>query len=126
MARVLVVEDDDDIRGIIEFQLRKHGHKVVSASTVTQARDVIAERGIPEVFVLDVGLPGETGLEFIDQLRGSDETASIPVIILSARVSPEDIAAGQARGATYLTKPFVAAALLRAVDNVAPQEPASW
>ena len=126
MARVLVVEDDADIRGIIEFQLRKAGHKVIGATTVAEARDLIAAKGVPEVLVLDVGLPGVTGVDFLAELREQEETASVAAIFLSARVTPEDISAGQALGAVYLTKPFVATALLQAVERVAPAAPDTW
>ncbi|GAA0311869.1 response regulator [Kineococcus aurantiacus] len=129
MARVLVVEDDPDIRQLVELRLRGLGHRVVSAASGPEALTVIAERGTPEVVVLDVAMPGMTGLELLHNLRAQPEHAELPAIFLSARVRPEDIAAGEALGATYLTKPFVVSALAAAIDKAlagAGQAAAGW
>jgi CheY-like chemotaxis protein len=75
----------------------------------------VAERGAPDLAVLDVSMPGMDGLELLERLRTIDGMERLPAIFLSARVQPEDIEAGRALGATYLTKPFVATALLNAV-----------
>ncbi len=117
VARVLVVEDDPDIRQLVELRLRGLGHRVVSAPSGAEALAVIAERGAPEVVVLDVAMPGMTGLEVLRTLRAQPETADLPAIFLSARVRPEDIAAGEELGAVYLTKPFVVSALAGAIDK---------
>ncbi|MFD0485529.1 response regulator [Kineococcus sp. GCM10028916] len=117
MARVLVVEDDPDIRQLVELRLRGLGHRVVSAGSGPEALTVIAERGAPEVVVLDVAMPGMTGLEVLRTLRTLPEHAHLPAIFLSARVRPEDIAAGEELGAIYLTKPFVVSALAGAIEK---------
>ncbi|PRY18196.1 response regulator [Kineococcus rhizosphaerae] len=117
MARVLVVEDDPDIRQLVELRLRGLGHRVVSAPSGPEALAVIADRGAPEVVVLDVAMPGMTGLEVLRTLRAQPEHADLPAIFLSARVRPEDIAAGEELGALYLTKPFVVSALAGAIDK---------
>ncbi|WP_380176253.1 response regulator [Kineococcus sp. DHX-1] len=122
MARVLVVEDDPDIRQLVELRLRGLGHRVVSAPSGAEALAVIAERGAPEVVVLDVAMPGMTGLEVLRTLRAQPETADLPAIFLSARVRPEDIAAGEELGAVYLTKPFVVSALAGAIDKALQAE----
>lgn len=116
MAR-LVVEDDEDIRNVIDRQLRKGGHKVATAGSVRAARELIAEKGMPEVLVLDVGLPDETGLDFLRSLRDDPATTRLPVVMLSARVQPSDVQAGRDLSAIYLTKPFVASALLGAIER---------
>ena len=117
MARVLVVEDDPDIRQLVELRLRGLGHRVVSAASGAEALTVIAERGAPEVVVLDVAMPGMTGLDVLRTLRTQPEHAHLPAIFLSARVRPEDIAAGEELGAIYLTKPFVVSALAGAIEK---------
>lgn len=122
MARVLVVDDDHDILTLVEHRLRKGGHKVIAVSTGQEALDVVAERGAPDVAVLDVTMPGMDGLELLRRLRGYEGLGALPAIFLSARVQPEDIAAGRALDATYLTKPFSGVALLKAVDRVAVDE----
>lgn len=117
MARVLVVEDDPDIRQLVELRLRGLGHRVVSAPSGAEALTVIADRGAPEVIVLDVAMPGMTGLEVLRALRADPAHAALPAVFLSARVRPEDIAAGEELGAIYLTKPFVVSALAAAIDK---------
>ena len=129
MARVLVVEDDPDIRQLVELRLRGLGHRVVAAASGPEALAVIAERGAPEVVVLDVAMPGMTGLEVLRTLRADPEHAHLPAIFLSARVRPEDIAAGEELGATYLTKPFVVSALAKAIEKAlatAAEAVGSW
>ena len=129
MARVLVVEDDPDIRQLVELRLRGLGHRVVSAASGAEALSVIAERGAPEVVVLDVAMPGMTGLEVLRTLRADPEHAHLPAIFLSARVRPEDIAAGEALGVIYLTKPFVVSALAKAIEKalaVTAETAGSW
>ena len=128
MARVLVVEDDPDIRQLVELRLRGLGHRVVSAASGPEALTVVAERGVPEVLVLDVAMPGMTGLEVLRTLREQPEHAHLPAVFLSARVRPEDIAAGEALGAIYLTKPFVVSALGAAIERAlaAAVETAGW
>ncbi|GAA4965773.1 response regulator [Kineococcus glutinatus] len=117
MARVLVVEDDQDIRTLLEVRLRAAGHRVVGAGSGEAALEIVAERGAPELVVLDVSMPGRSGLEVLAQMRTDPACAAMPAIFLSGRVQPEDIAAGQALGATYLTKPVVLSALLTAIDR---------
>lgn len=117
MARVLVVEDDPDIRQLVELRLRGLGHRVVSAPSGAEALAVIADRGAPEVIVLDVAMPGMTGLDVLRTLRADPAHSTLPAVFLSARVRPEDIAAGERLGATYLTKPFVVSALAAAIDK---------
>jgi CheY-like chemotaxis protein len=79
----------------------------------------VGERGAPDVVVLDVTMPGMDGFETLEHLRGLDGMAELPAIFLSARVLPEDIERGRSAGATYLTKPFSAVALLNAVERAA-------
>jgi DNA-binding response OmpR family regulator len=70
------------------------------------------------VAVLDIVMPGMTGLALHARLRENPAYATIPVIFLSARVQPEDITAGRSLGAVYLTKPVVISALTAAIDRV--------
>jgi CheY-like chemotaxis protein len=126
MARVLVVDDDPDLLTLVGLQLRQHGHKVVTAASGPEALAIVAEKGAPEVAVLDVAMPEMNGLELLKQLRASDATAELPAIFLSARVGPEDIAAGQALGAIYLTKPYVMRALLTAIDRLVVSAASGW
>lgn len=121
MARVLVVDDDPDLLTLVEMQLRHHGHLVVTAASGPEALDVVAAQGAPDVAVLDVAMPGMNGLDLLRELRVREQTRHLPAIFLSARVGPEDIAAGTALGAAYLTKPYVMSVLLSAIEEALSQ-----
>jgi CheY-like chemotaxis protein len=123
MARVLVVDDDPDAVRIVTFRLQSKGHRVIGTTSPQEALDAVALGVRPDVAVLDVVMPQMTGLELLAELRALEGLQSLPGIFLSAQVQPEDIAAGLAVGAAYLTKPFIAAVLLKAIDEVlAPLE----
>ena len=129
MARVLVVEDGPELRALLEFRLRQSGHQVVSAGSGEEALGVLAEKEAPDVAVLDVLLPGMTGLELHSRLRQDPNFARVPVVFLSGRIQPADIAAGLALGATYLTKPVVVSSLTKAIDQALQAnriDPGTW
>lgn len=119
MARVLVVDDDEDIRGLVSMRLKAAGHRVVAVGDGNKALALVEERGLPEVAVLDVSMPGMDGFQLLAALRelgGKD----VRVVFLSARVQEHDVARGRDVGATYLTKPFIASALINAVERSTP------
>ncbi len=116
MAHILVVDDDSDLRGLVEFRLRKAGHQILTAADGPAALALVRDRGAPDLAVLDIMMPGMSGLELLVELRRCDGLQQLPAIFLSARILPQDIAAGRDLGATYLTKPFVAPALIAAVN----------
>jgi CheY-like chemotaxis protein len=125
MSRVLVVDDDPNLRQLVTIRLQKAGHRVVGADSAAEALAVVQERGAPDVVVLDVTMPGMSGLELLPVMRTLDGCAELPAIFLSGRVEPHDVEAGRALNATYLTKPFSANALCNAVERLAPVE-AGW
>src|SRR5438477_12999020 len=88
MARILVVDDDPDLLTLVELQLRHHGHQVSTANGGEMALRYVDDHGAPDVAVLDVAMPGMNGFELLEALRGRPETAELPAIFLSARVSP--------------------------------------
>ena len=120
MARILVVDDNSDILNLVQTRLRKAGHVTLGAESGDRALSVVDARGAPDVCVLDVDMPGMTGLQLAQHLRIRFGDVKVPIIFLSAKVQPGDIAAGQSLGATYLTKPFVASALLHAIEKALP------
>jgi CheY-like chemotaxis protein len=87
---------------------------VVAAGEGASALAAVQERGRPDLAILDVAMPGMSGLELLVALRERTDLQELPAIFLSARILPSDIAAGRALGASYLTKPFVAPALMAA------------
>jgi CheY-like chemotaxis protein len=117
LANILVVEDEPDILRLVLMQLQLAGHRATGARSAQEALELVAREGPPDVAVLDVAMPEMNGLELLRRLRDQDGAADLPVIFLSARVQPENIAAGEALGAIYLTKPFEATALLGAIDR---------
>jgi DNA-binding response OmpR family regulator len=127
MSRVLVVEDDADIRTLIAARLKAAGHAVRAVEDGESALGAIDAAAPPDVMILDVGLPGMNGFDLLEQIRALPHTAHVPAIFLSARVQAHDIARGEDMGASYLTKPFIATALLARVhDAVTLQATAAW
>ena len=106
MATVLLAEDDADIRFLVTFKLTQAGYQVrVFGDGLSALAD--ARENPPELVVLDVMMPGMSGLEVCRELRKDPATAKIPVIILTALAQGADIAAGFAAGAAdYIVKPF--------------------
>jgi CheY-like chemotaxis protein len=126
MSKLLVVDDDPDILALVQLRLQRAGHRVLGASSGAQALAIVAERGTPDLAVLDVSMPGMSGLELLSTLR-EEQSKDLPAVFLSARVQPEDIERGRSLGATYLTKPFIASALLNAVERaLAEANSAGW
>jgi CheY-like chemotaxis protein len=121
MARLLVVDDDPDTVRIVTFRLQSKGHQVIGANSAKEALETVVSRGRPDVVILDVTMPDMTGLALLAELRALEGLSNLPAIFLSARVLPADIEAGRALGASYLTKPFIATALLAAINEaIAP------
>ena len=125
MARVLIVDDDVDILEVVRFRVTRAGHQALCARSGPEALALVARHGAPEIAVLDVNMPLMSGHELLGRLRAMPGLAVMPAIFLSAQVTPADVAAGQALGAAYLTKPFVATALLKAIER-ATQPPDAW
>lgn len=118
MATVLVADDDADIRDLVSYKLQQAGHRVVSVAdgpaTVAAARELI-----PDLAIVDVTMPGLSGLQVCDELRADNATARIPVILLSARAHAGDSQTGlDAGAAAYVTKPFSPRELVRQVESL--------
>jgi DNA-binding response OmpR family regulator len=126
VARVLVVEDNPQIRELIGIYVKQAGHAVAMATDGADALDQVEQRGAPDIAVMDVVMPGMTGLELLVELRGKPGMAELPAIFLSSRVRPEDIALGTDLGATYLTKPFVGSALIATINKLLPTKAEQW
>jgi two-component system KDP operon response regulator KdpE len=102
-SRVLVVDDETQIRRTVGINLHAHGFEVDTAETGEQGLDLAASRH-PDVIVLDLGLPGIGGIEVIEGIRGWSQ---VPIIVLSVRDTQADKVAALAAGADdYITKPF--------------------
>lgn len=107
--RVLVVEDDREIRALIQSSLSVEGFAVQTAVTLREAQALI-EHALPDVIVLDLGLPDGDGVELVQQVRRQHTT---PILVVSARhQESQKIALLDAGADDYLTKPFSVAELL--------------
>jgi DNA-binding response OmpR family regulator len=115
VARILVVEDDRDIAELIAHALAKAGY---DADRVASGPDALASAraAAPDAIILDLMLPGLDGFDVCRALRADDGTASIPIIMLTARGEESDRVAGLELGADdYVTKPFSAKELVARV-----------
>ena len=112
MHRVLVVEDDSDIRKVLHALLEAEKYRVVEAETAARA-DIEARSHKPDLLIVDLGLPDRDG---VDVIRGVRKWSGVPIIVLSARTLEEQkIAALDAGADDYVTKPFSTAELLARV-----------
>jgi two-component system phosphate regulon response regulator OmpR len=126
MPHVLVVDDDTRLRGLLNTFLSKSGFRVTTASNAAEARQRLSALDF-DLIVLDVMMPGESGLEFAGELRRSDD---VPILMLTAMGEPKDRIAGLERGVDdYLGKPFDPRELLLRIQNILrrnkPQAPAN-
>ena len=103
---VLVVEDENDVVDLLRYHFKKAGFKVEIANSGDAGLSAVRSRR-PDAVVLDLMLPGMTGLEVCRALKADSETASIPVLMLTARSEVKDRVKGLEIGADdYVTKPF--------------------
>jgi DNA-binding response OmpR family regulator len=106
MARVLIADDDADIRDLVAFKLIQSGHQVTAVEDGMAALNVVREQPL-DLVLLDIRMPGMSGLDVCRELRATHETASLPVILITARSQEGDVELGFAAGADdYIVKPF--------------------
>ena len=104
--RVLVVDDEPDIVALVAYHLAKTGYSVSTATSGSEAL-AAARREKPSIIVLDLMLPGLSGLQVMEELRADTATSGIAVLMLTARREESDRIKGLSLGADdYLTKPF--------------------
>jgi DNA-binding response OmpR family regulator len=124
-VRVLVADDEDDIRALVALAVRKAGCTVVGSVADGSAALDLARAELPDLAVLDVSMPGATGLEVCAALRADAATSRIRILLLSAGASLDDVAAGLAAGAdAYLAKPFQISGLVHQVQALTARQPA--
>ena len=116
-GRVLVVEDDAEIADVLRRTLRQEGHEVRSAADGVAALEV-AEDFVPDLVILDLGLPKLDGVEVCRRLRAESDA---PILILTARTQTDDRVVGLDSGADdYLVKPFERKELLARIRALLP------
>ncbi|HLK38104.1 MAG TPA: response regulator [Polyangiaceae bacterium] len=117
--RILIVEDSDSIRHMIETLVSARGHEVEAVPTGAKGIDAALMR-MPDAILLDLNLPGSfDGIEVCRRLRGSETTRTVPIIFISALSDDSSKARALEAGATaYYTKPFSPTALLKEIESI--------
>jgi len=118
MAKILIAEDERDIRDLITFTLGFAGFDVVAAANGEEAVN-LARQEIPDLILMDVRMPRMTGYEACALMKADAKLKDIPVIFLSAKGQDSEIQAGLQAGATdYLLKPFAPDQLTERIQAV--------
>ena len=122
-VRILVVEDEVDISMVFRVALSRRNHELIEATSGEEALEKIRSQR-PDLVVLDVMLPGMSGLDVLAQVRADEATKDLAVVCVSARATPADQAQGLDAGAdAYITKPFAPAELAELLELVAAESP---
>lgn len=115
---ILIVDDDIDILSILTFALESRGFRVRKAQSAEESLQIV-QKFVPDIFLLDISLPGIDGLELCRRLRAQARTRHVPVIFLTARDQPEVVVKGfEAGGDDYVVKPFNMQELLARIENL--------
>ena len=119
--KVLLIEDEPNIIEAIRFLLTRDGWDVQTHSDGTDAVEVI-RTGAPDLVILDVMLPGKSGMDILRDLRDIDELANLPVLMLTARGQARDRELAEKFGVSrFMTKPFSNIEVLTAVRDLHAQ-----
>jgi DNA-binding response OmpR family regulator len=115
-AKILLVDDEPDVREPLKFNLEKEGYTVTTAATAAEAIASI-KKALPDLLLLDVMLPDMAGTKLANQLKNNSATAAIPIIMLTGKDKETDIIVGLSMGADdYVTKPFSTAILIARIE----------
>ncbi len=116
--KILIVEDEESLLKLESILLTTKGYHVQGVATGTAALKAVAEDP-PDLVLLDIMLPEMDGFEVCRQIKSSSQTRHIPVILLTAKKSPEDINRGKQVGADhYMTKPFKSSMVIASIERL--------
>jgi len=118
MAKILIAEDEPDIRDLVAFTLRFAGYEVVTASNGEDAV-ILAPKEVPDLILMDVRMPRMTGYDACRLIKTEEKLRDIPVVFLSAKGQESEIQTGLGAGAEeYLLKPFAPDQLIDRVRSI--------
>lgn len=116
MARILVVDDSEDVRLALMTLLEDIGHQVFEAEDGSEVAAMVLS-GSPDLVLLDVAMPRVDGFEALKRLKGDDATSDVPAIMVTAKGRPEDLAMARNLGARdYINKPWAEGEVEMRVD----------
>ena len=114
----MIIEDEPDAAELFAEMMRLNGYRVIKSYSSTPALTLIAQER-PDLIILDIMMPDISGLDVLRFLRSMPELCTTPVVIVSAKATPDDISLGLEAGASiYLTKPVSYIDLKNAVDGL--------
>lgn len=123
MKKVLIADDEPNLRLLVSATIESDEYEVLEAGDGDEAWRLVQEHG-PDVAILDVQMPGLTGMEITRAIRGDPALAGTRVILLTSQAQQTDIQAGLAAGADqYLTKPFSPVELLNVLERALDAAP---
>lgn len=115
---ILLIEDDETIRGALKRLFETEGYRVMAAADGTQLSSLLDDSAV-DLIILDVGLPWINGLELAEMMKGHDDLREIPLVFLSGRTGDADVKRGFEVGADdYIKKPFDIEKVKRAVNTL--------
>ncbi len=118
MFKILVADDEHNIRHILDFSLHAEGFAAISVQSGEDAFTT-ALNEMPDLILMDVMMPGQGGVETCRKLKQDERTAHIPVVLLTARAGREDREEGLASGADrYITKPFSPQKVIETIQDI--------
>jgi DNA-binding response OmpR family regulator len=122
-TRIVVADDDPDILDLVVFKLTQAGYDPVAVGDGDAALAAI-EADLPRLAILDVMMPGLSGMDVLRRVRANEATRDLDVILLTARAREADVDTGFATGASdYVVKPFSPRELMHRVNAVLAREP---
>ncbi len=117
-SRILIIEDEEDIRELVRYNLEREGFCVAEAESGEEGLKKISKK-IPDLILLDLMLPGKDGMQICRELKQDEDTRGIPIVMMTARGEESDIVAGLELGAEdYIVKPFSPKVLMARVKTV--------
>lgn len=128
MAKILIVDDEPDLRYMLRKLLEKAGHKVVEAGFGEEGFVVlkILKKDKPDLIILDIMMPGMDGWELCKKIKSDENFREIPVVMFTVKTSKKDIEKSMKLGAdTHLKKPFIKEEILGTIERLLEKTDAS-